>query len=383
MTQDPQALLQQLNTLQTQILELAAASNLSPMPAIGEKTTLADLKSVLQQLASSSPGVDRDNALATLDRFLSLTHQDLADFPPLEKYKDQVREFRQKIASVSETQAQADVQSLAEGRHPIALLLRLLEQPDRLDDREWAKMTEVVAKSFGQTIAVAVSRGKLVLGKTPAVASTPSPTSPTSLTSPPPSSKAASSKSDVFIWGETQKADPTTTAATAKSPAKSPIVFGAKSLGLQESAPPAKATPPAPTIPLKVLVHIQGIGDREFGAREFAGTRGQSKGIEGFGVEFVQPIPDVQLEYMAHLADVGDTPWVASGKFIGTRGENRRMEGFAIRLTGSAADRYQVCYAAHIQNVGDSPTLSNGQYCGTRQKSLKIEALKVWIEPKS
>ena len=374
MTQDPQALLQQLNTLQTQILELAAASNLSPMPAIGEKTTLADLKSVLQQLASSSPGVAREKALATLDRFLSLTHQDSADFPPLEKYKDQVREFRQKIASVSETQAQADVQSLAEGGHPIAILLRLLEQPDRLDDREWAKMTEVVAKSFGQTIAVAVSRGKLVLGKT-------SPA--TSPTSPPPSSKAASSKSDVFIWGETQKADRTTAPVTAKSPAKSPIVFGAKSLGLQESAPQAKATPPAPTIPLKVLVHIQGIGDREFGAREFAGTRGQSKGIEGFGVEFIQPIPDVQLEYMAHLADVGDTPWVASGKFIGTRGENRRMEGFAIRLTGSAADRYQVCYAAHIQNVGDSPTLSNGQYCGTRQKSLKIEALKVWIEPKS
>ena len=378
MTQDPQALLQQLNTLQTQILELAAASNLSPMPAIGETTTLKDLKSLLQQLASSSPGVAREKALATLDRFLSLTHQDSADFPPLEKYKDQVREFRQKIASVSETQAQADVQSLAEGGHPIAILLRLLEQPDRLDDREWAKMTEVVAKSFGQTIAVAVSRGKLVLGKTAPA---------TSPTSPPPSSKAASSKSDVFIWGETQKAAPTTAPVTAKSPAKSPdrspIVFGAKSLGLQESAPQAKATPPAPTIPLKVLVHIQGIGDREFGAREFAGTRGQSKGVEGFGVEFVQPIPDVQLEYMAHLADVGDTPWVASGKFIGTRGENRRMEGFAIRLTGSAADRYQVCYAAHIQNVGDSPTLSNGQYCGTRQKSLKIEALKVWIEPKS
>ena len=382
MKQDPIALLQQLNTLQTQVLELAATSNLSPMPAIGDKTTLEDLKTLLKQLASSSPAGSREKALATLDRFLSLAHQDFADFQALEQYKTQVREFRHKIASMSDTQMPADVQNLAQGRHPIAMILKLIEQSGQLDDRQWAQMTEVVAKSFGQTIAVAVSRGKLVVRKeaststppTPA-ASTPSTTTTTTATSPQP---AASPKSDVFIWGEDPKSSP----ATAPVATKSPIVFGAKSLGLEEPAPPAATTPATTNIPLKVLVHIQGIGDREFGAREFAGTRGQSKGVEGFSIEFVQPMADVQLEYMAHLADVGDTPWLAAGQFLGTRGENRRMEGFAIRLSGAAADGYRVCYTAHIQNVGDSPILSDGKYCGTRQKSLKIEALKVWVEPK-
>ncbi|MDY6940794.1 MAG: hypothetical protein SWY16_24445 [Cyanobacteriota bacterium] len=385
MKQDPQALLQQLNTLQTQILELAAASNLSPMPAISEQTSLKDLKTLLQQLTSSdsiAPSADRDRVLAILDRFLSLTHKDFTDFTALTKYQEQAREFRQKIANLSGGEPSADMQSLATGRHPIAVLLTLLEQPDRFDDRQWAQMTEVIAKAFGQSMAVAVSRGKLVFGKAPSTQTPATPTPPTPTPQPP----ATSPDSDVFIWGEDRKPSvpptPEATKSPAKSPAKSPIVFGAKSLGIAAPASPIAPVSSSAPIPLKVVVHIQGIGDREFGAREFAGTRGQSRGIEGFQVELAQPIPDVKLEYMAHLAEVGDTPWVSGGEFLGTRGENRRMEGFAIRLVGSAAQKYRVCYAAHIQNVGDSPTLSDGKYCGTRRKALKIEALKVWIEAK-
>ncbi|HIK30625.1 MAG TPA: hypothetical protein IGS17_14605 [Oscillatoriales cyanobacterium M59_W2019_021] len=364
MKYDPQALLQQLNTLQMQIIELAAASNLSPLPAIGEQSSLKDLKSLLQTLASSASSSStpmRDKAVRILDRFLSLTHVEQPNFEALTGYQEQVRAFRTKILNTPEAYLPPDVKSLVEGRHPVAVLLTLIDRGNQLQDTEWVRLTEAVSQSLGQPIAIAASRGKLTLK---------APSSP-----PSPAAAASPQNIDTFIWGNV--APPTAPQVTAEPP----IVFGAKSLGLETtSLPKTGKTPSASALPLKIVVHIEGMGDREFGASEFAGTRGQAKGIEGFQMSLATPLPGLQLEYMAHLAGVGDTPWVTSGQFVGTRGENRRLEGFAIRIGGPEAANYRVCYVAHIQNIGDSPTCSNGQYCGTRAQSLRIEAMKVWIE---
>jgi Clostridial hydrophobic W len=368
MKHDPQALLQQLNTLQTQIVELAAASNLSPLLAIGEQTSLQELKNVLQKLAGSDPSTLRQQAIQILDRFLCLTHQDQPDFPPLTDYQNQVREFRTKLANLPNTELPSDVQSLVEGRHPVSVLLTLLDRGNQLQDSEWVRLSEAIAKSLGKPIAIAASRGKLTfkeVAKSPISAPTLSP-----------------KNVDTLIWGNVSPS-PTAIPATAapKVTAESPIVFGAQSLGLETTALPKTTTAlAASALPLKIVVHIEGTGDREFGASEFAGTRGQAKGIEGFQIQLANPLPGLQIEYMAHLEGVGDTPWISAGQFIGTRGENRRLEGFAMRLGGPEAAKYQICYAAHIQNVGDSSTCANGQYCGTRAQALRIEAMKVWIE---
>lgn len=371
MKYDPQALLQQLNILQTQIVELAATSNLSPLPAIGEQSSLQDLKSLLQKLGGAAPSSStpiRDKAVQILDRFLSLTHQEQPNFEELTGYQEQVRAFRTKILNTPEAYLPPDVKSLVEGRHPVAVLLTLIDRGNQLQDTEWVRLTEAVSQSLGQPMAIAASRGKLTFK---------APSSP-----PPPAAAAASQRLDTFIWGNVSPSPSAASPATAPQvAAEPPIVFGAKSLGLDTtSLPKTGKTPSASALPLKIVVHIEGTGDREFGASEFAGTRGQAKGIEGFQMSLATPLPGLQLEYMAHLAGVGDTPWVASGQFVGTRGDNRRLEGFAIRIGGPEAANYRVCYAAHIQNIGDSPTCSNGQYCGTRAQSLRIEAMKVWLE---
>lgn len=366
MKYDPQLLLQQLNTLQTQIVELAATSNLSPLLAVGEQTSLQDLKNVLQKLAGSDPSALRQQAVQILDRFLSLTHQEQPNFSALTGYQDQVREFRTRIVNFSNTELPPDVQSLVEGRHPVSVLLTLIDRGNQLQDSEWVRLTEAIAKSLGQPIAIAASRGKLVFKET-----AKSPISP-----PTPSSKDV----DTFIWGNVSPSAAAIPVSTApKVTAETPIVFGAKSLGLELPSLPKTANT-ASALPLKIVVHIEGIGDQEFGASEFAGTRGQAKGIDGFQIRVANPIPGLQLEYMAHLAGIGDTPWMSEGQFLGTRNENRCVEGFAIRIGGPEAAKYQVCYAAHIQNVGDSSTCTNGQYCGTRGQALRIEAMKVWIE---
>jgi len=229
----------------------------------------------------------------------------------------------------------------------VALMLKAIEEGDQLNDAQWSSMQNMLVRVFGSAVAVAVSRGKLYVAEQ--------------------SSKDAATNQDVFLWGNSVPVQP-----KEEEPL---IVFGAKSLGLEPMD--------NQLVPLKVGVHIQNIGDREFAAKEFAGTRGKSLAIEGLTLQFVTPIPGLTLEYTAHIAGKGDLPWVYAGQYAGTRGENRAVEGFAVRLSGVIAGQYDVFYSAHAQNVGDLPVQSNGEYCGTRGKGLRVEGLSVWVQKKA
>ena len=133
---------------------------------------------------------------------------------------------------------------------------------------------------------------------------------------------------------------------------------------------------------LDVLVHLEGIGDLNFRENEFAGTRGESRRLEGFRLQISPAVADLSMRYMAHLQNIGDVPFVNEGQFIGTRGQSRRLEGFAIELTGAAASNFNVVYMAHLQGTGDTGFFSNGQFCGTRGQSRRVEGILVRIEPR-
>jgi hypothetical protein len=136
----------------------------------------------------------------------------------------------------------------------------------------------------------------------------------------------------------------------------------------------------ASAVGLLGIVHLQDIGDVSFQGGSFAGTRGESRRLEGFSLAIADGTPNLGIQYIAHLQDVGDSLWVDSGQFVGTRGESRRLEGFAIRLTGSAATNYNIRYICHLQDIGDTPIRSNGEFCGTQGESRRLEGLQVWIE---
>jgi protease YdgD len=135
-------------------------------------------------------------------------------------------------------------------------------------------------------------------------------------------------------------------------------------------------------VSLQGVVHLQKIGDVPFQSNAFAGTRGESRRLEGFSLAITDSTPNLELQYMAHLQNRGDTSWAREGQFIGTRGESLRLEGFAIRLSGAAATNYNVYYFCHVQGIGDTSVMSNGQFCGTRGGSRRIEGLQVWIKRK-
>jgi hypothetical protein len=151
-------------------------------------------------------------------------------------------------------------------------------------------------------------------------------------------------------------------------------------------APAAQAVPlrqvSAPAIPLRGVVHLQDVGDADIIHDSFAGTRGQSRRLEGFSLQFNPPVPGLSLQYMAHLQDLADTQWVSAGEFVGTRGQSRRLEGFAIRLTGLAAPGYTVMYMAHLQGTGDTGFCRDSQFCGTRGQSRSLEGMLVRVLPR-
>ena len=140
---------------------------------------------------------------------------------------------------------------------------------------------------------------------------------------------------------------------------------------------------PAPATQVSGLVHLQRLGDQPLLDARWAGTIGQSRRLEGFSVDFASPVPGLGLEYMCHVQDSGDQPWMSGGSFCGTRGLEKRLEGLAINLTGPNASKYDVFYACHIQDLGDVGPVKNGVYCGTRGLSKRLEAMEVWVAQRS
>lgn len=139
----------------------------------------------------------------------------------------------------------------------------------------------------------------------------------------------------------------------------------------------------AATVPnaIRGEVHVQGMGDVPLSEGSLAGTQGESRRLEGFHLS-LHPVLRGSIQYMCHIQNYGDTPWLPTGTFCGTRGQSRRMEGFAVRLTGVMAQYYDVKYQCHLQGFGDSDVMQNGQFCGTRGQALRLEAMRVWLEPK-
>jgi uncharacterized protein YjdB len=134
---------------------------------------------------------------------------------------------------------------------------------------------------------------------------------------------------------------------------------------------------PLPTV--SALVHLAGRGDVQFHNSLFAGTKGESKNLEGFALTLNPARHDLGIEYMCHAAGVGDMAWQANGGFQGARGQSRHLEGIAIRLTGPSAAAFNVNYITHIAGKGDSPVSQNGAYSGTKGESRAIEGIHVWL----
>ncbi|SEN36036.1 hydrophobic W protein [Stigmatella aurantiaca] len=127
------------------------------------------------------------------------------------------------------------------------------------------------------------------------------------------------------------------------------------------------------------IAHVADHGDVEFTEAQWVQVNGAfPKRIEALELTLPSSISG-DIEYKCHLEGLGNQDWRKGPKSCGTRGEKRRMEGFAVRLTGPAAQLYDVIYECRVK---DRPIEStrNGIYCGTQNQKLPLESLRIWLE---
>jgi len=386
--------------------ELAKASQTTG--DVSEITSLLDLENLLKA-STSSTGDIHQRAKSILEGVTAIAHQDDPNFPPLKPVKAKALELQQAISNSPPGQLHPEAKALAEETHPLAALLTLVEQQQDLDDDRWLALEEKVGPSFGKKLVVAISRGKLKASKTTLPAS-PKPTASAiklpsleELEKPevspqvaPPTQKPTQELPPLIVvppggGTPTARATQDPDVMILEDPSSSdeleePIILPGIPLSNTSTVRGennAFGQQGGVSVGLKVLVHLQGIGDRSFGAYEYAGTRGQGLRIEAFQINLDPPRNDLSIQYMAHISGIGDTAWLDEGTLAGEQGRSLRIEGFAMRLAGTEASKYDVFYTAHIQNMGDSAVYSNGQYCGTRGKFLRVEGLKVWVQQKA
>ena len=150
--------------LRDKVLALVASSKVSPIPNRNKIVSRRDLQYLLQNVAEieekNSEGEKvRSCALRVLQRILSIVHRVESDFLPLQECQVKAREYQVILESAG--CEHPDIQSLADGNHPLSKLLTLISDWEDLEDERLADLQDAVIESFGRTLAIAAVRGKL------------------------------------------------------------------------------------------------------------------------------------------------------------------------------------------------------------------------------
>jgi tetratricopeptide (TPR) repeat protein len=87
----------------------------------------------------------------------------------------------------------------------------------------------------------------------------------------------------------------------------------------------------------------------------------------------------LNIEYMAHVAQIGDVPWVKNESMVGGPEVFNHVEGYAVRLTGEDAPHFKVRYRAKLRDKGLTKWFTDGQFCGTRGEGRPVEAMQVQL----
>lgn len=131
------------------------------------------------------------------------------------------------------------------------------------------------------------------------------------------------------------------------------------------------------TIKMDVMGHLAGIGDEHKGSGEFVGTRGEKKPVEGFSIISLHQEGKLGVRYRATIRNGGESSWCQDGQLAGSRGKKTVLEGLQIELYGKDLALYDIQYMAHVAEMGDTRWYANGEYCGTPGHAIEGFAVRI------
>ena len=110
------------------------------------------------------------------------------------------------------------------------------------------------------------------------------------------------------------------------------------------------------------------------------GTTGRGLPMEALEAQLGWYGHSGSIELRGHVSNVGWQQW-SKGR-CGTTGKSQRLEAVQIRLTGEAAEKYDIWYCAHVSGIGWLDWACNGAAAGSAGKGRAIEAVKVVLVEK-
>lgn len=136
----------------------------------------------------------------------------------------------------------------------------------------------------------------------------------------------------------------------------------------------------APTV--RYRTHVQSRGDLPWVYNgSLGGTSGQRLRMESLQIQ-LENIPNSGVEYQTHVESYGWMSWKRNGERAGTYGEAKRVEAVRIRLTGEAAQNYDIYYRVHSEQFGWLDWARNGEPAGTEGYRYRLEAVEIQLLPK-
>ena len=112
-----------------------------------------------------------------------------------------------------------------------------------------------------------------------------------------------------------------------------------------------------------------------------SGTAGESKKLESISLGLSSCI-DGSVQYRTYTENEGWEDWSENGEINGKPDGTRRLEAIQIRLTGKAAEKYDIYYRVHCQDYGWLGWAKNGEKAGSEGYSRRMEAIEVRLVAK-
>src|SRR5213594_2387052 len=140
------------------------------------------LETVVQALAvqekRAALAEARTRVMAVLDRILTVSHVDGPNFAALVQCQAKAREIRQAALDPKAFDGE-NAPAFLESTPSFAALLSMIEGREALDDEKFAALEDTVTQAFGRALAVAATRGKLLVdGPAPAAPERPAQPAP-------------------------------------------------------------------------------------------------------------------------------------------------------------------------------------------------------------
>ncbi len=174
----------------------------------------------------------------------------------------------------------------------------------------------------------------------------------------------------------------------ANMPASSPRLQVRQLLGEADIATnpaPDAAPPPVPNVApngqVDITAHIQSRGDIGTKFGNWLGEKGSQNWIEGFAINAPSGIAPSELTYQAVLGRGWLSPWVDAGQYCGSRGMALPLLGIRIRLSGEAAEHYDISYSATFIGGASCGPVGNDETCEA-ETLAPLESFQVTLTPR-